>query len=247
MARPLHIEYPDAVYHATSKDQVTKQTDTFGNVTIYTRNSSTWIEREEYWENTGAVTAPVLVLRSAIDFTYDTKGNMLTKTEAQGTTIEKTTTYTYHPTFSKVLTETVKSVVDPAQNRIITNTYDEANGNLLSATETGLLGDGLPYSYTSTYAYDSNGKLTSIDGPRTDVSDITTFSYDTTTGYLLSMTQPLIGTTTYTDHDGLGNPRIVTDPNGNVTEYTYDALGRVLTIKSSGDANPTQYVYVSGG
>ena len=61
------------------------------------------------------------------------------------------------------------------------------------------------------------------------------------------MTQPLIGTTTYSSHDALGNPGTVTDPNGNSTAYTYDSLGRVLTMKAPGDTSATQYFYVSGG
>ncbi len=227
--------------------QVIKITDTLGNVTNYTRDSNLWITREEYWENTGTVPAPVLVLRNAINFTYDTKGNTLTRTDAQGTAIEKTTTYTYHPTFSKVLTETVKSVVNPAQNKVITNTYNETTGNLLTTTETGLLGDGSSYTYTSTYTYDSKGRITSIDGPRTDVQDVTTYTYDQTTGNLTAITQPITGTTTYSNHDTLGNPQTITDPNGNTTTYTYDTAGRVLTVKAPGDTNPTQYVYTTGG
>src|SRR3990172_3477953 len=61
------------------------------------------------------------------------------------------------------------------------------------------------------------------------------------------MTQPLIGTTTYSSHDSLGNPQTVTDPNGNSTTYTYDTTGRVLTVKAPGDTSATQYVYVSAG
>lgn len=225
---------------------IIKATDTFGNVTNYTRDSNSWVTREEYWENTGTISAPTLVLRTAMNFTYDSKANMLTKTEAQGTSIEKTTTWTYDPVFNKVLTETVASVVNPAQNKVTTNSYDTA-GNLLTTTETGLLGDSTAYSYTTTYGYDANGRIASIDGSRTDVQDVTTYSYDSTTGYLASVTQPIIGSTTYSSFDPLGNPQTVTDPNGNSTAYTYDTLGRVLTVKAPGDTAATQYFYVSGG
>jgi RHS repeat-associated protein len=226
-----------------SNGQPNKVTDTDGNVRNYTRDTNMLLTREEYWENTGSIDTPNLVLKSATDYTYDSKGNALTRTDFLG----NVTTWTYHPTFSKVLTETVKSVVDPLQNKVITNTYDAANGNLLTTTETGLLGNVSTYSYTTTYTYDSNGRVKTIDGPRTDVSDVTTYYYDSVTGYLTSVTQPLIGTTTYSGHDSLGNPQTVTDPNGNATTYTYDTTGRVLTVKAPGDTSATQYVYVSAG
>lgn len=228
-----------------NQGQVLKDTDTLGNQTIYTRDSNTNITREEKWENIGTIATPSLVLRTATTNTYDPRNNQLSKTEAQGTILEKTTTWTYDPTNNKILTQTEKSVVNPATNKVTTNTYD-TSGNLIQTTTTGLLGDGTPFSYTSTYTYDTNGKLKTIDGPRTDVSDITTNSYDTT-GNLISVTPPLGGTTTYTNFDGLGNPQTVTDPNGAVTTYTYDTTGRVLTVKAPGDTQATQYSYSGGG
>jgi len=230
-----------------------------GTKTVYTRNGHGWLISEARYDANNA-------LLSSTSYTYDhwyacsdltefhvdcismgaEKGDRLTKTEAPGTSLERTTTYTYHPVFSKVLTETVKSVVDPGQNKVITNTYDETNGNLLTTTETGLLGNGSAYTYTTTYTYDANGRITSINGPRTDANDVITFTYDSA-GRLLTMTQPLIGTTTYSNHDNLGNPQTITDPNGNSTTYTYDATGRVTSVKTPGDANATQYVYVAGG
>lgn len=224
--------------------QVAKNTDTFGNVTNYTRNNSMYITREEFLENTGTVSAPTLTIKRANEYTYDSNGNMLTKTVAKGASIEKTTTYTYHPAFNKVQTETAQSIVIPAQSRVRTNTYDATTGSRLSSTETGVRGNGTAYAHTTSYTYDTRGRLTSIDGPRTDVQDVTTFTYDATTGYLTGMIRPIIGETTYANHDPHGNPRAITDPNRNTTEYTYDADGRVLTVKAPGDTNPAQYVYV---
>ena len=76
---------------------------------------------------------------------------------------------------------------------------------------------------------------------------MTTYTYDPITGFLTAVTQPLIGATTYSNHDSLGNPQTVTDPNGNATTYTYDTTGRVLTVKAPGDLNPMQYVYITAG
>lgn len=225
--------------------QVIKETDTFGNEIRYTRNSQTYITREERWENSGTVAAPNLAIKVATDFTYDTTGNVLTRTEAQGTALQKTTTNTWHPQFGKLLTETVKSVVNPTLNRVTTNSYDP-KGNLLTSTETGLLGDATPYSYSTTYEYDTNSRLSKIDGPRTDVADVTTFTYDAA-GNLQTRTEPLIGTTTYANYDSLGNPGTITDPNNNVTTTTYDTVGRLLTSKAPGDTSTTQYFYTTGG
>jgi len=230
-----------------SGGQIAKQTDTLGNVTIYGRDGNGRLIRKEQWENTGSVSSQNLSLKTASAYTYDEQGNVLTETEAQGTSIEKTTTYTYHPVFDKVASKTVKSMVDPSQNAVTTFTYDDVKGNLLTITEAGLLGNNTPYSYVTMYGYDGTGKITSVDGPRTDVQDVVTYGYDSLTGFLTTMVQPLVGTTNFSNHDLLGHPRTVTDPNGKATTYSYDTIGRVLTVKAPDDSTATQIVYLAAG
>lgn len=75
------------------------------------------------------------------------------------------------------------------------------------------------------------------DGPRTDGNDWTTFVYypiDGTVpidarGRLAAVRNALGHITRYEDYDAFGNARRVIDPNGVVTEKTYDSLGRPLT------------------
>ena len=64
-------------------------------------------------------------------------------------------------------------------------------------------GDIEPYTYITTFTYNGWGQVKTIDGPRTDVGDTTTFTYDEETqatpetGDLLSVTRPHIGVTSF--------------------------------------------------
>ena len=58
---------------------------------------------------------------------------------------------------------------------VATDTYD-ASGNLTNKTEEGYSGSS-PVTRTTTYTYNALGQIILIDGPRTEVTDITTFEY----------------------------------------------------------------------
>ncbi len=123
-------------------------------------------------------------------YTYDSRGNVLTKTEALGTQQHRTTTYTYHPDFNFVLTETVESVLDPQDVRRITYDYDtdgdatpnESPGpSIRRQIVEGLTRNGsgalTPFEQTTYFDYDSLGRLVQVDGPRTDVTDTVDLTY----------------------------------------------------------------------
>ena len=86
--------------------------------------------------------------------------------------------------------------------------------------------------------------MTSADGPRTDVSDITTFTYDSH-GNLSTRTDALGHVTRYTGFDASGRPLSWVDPNGLQTTLTYDLRGRMLT--STVGAETTRYAYDATG
>jgi RHS repeat-associated protein len=157
------------------------------------------------------------------------RGIMLTKTEAKGTVLERTTTYTYHPRFNKVQTRTEESVDAAGRNKITTYTYDETNGNLLEETVTGY-SNGTSFIYTTAYQYNTHGQVIEIDGPRNNtINDVTAYTYHPTYGYLTSVTYPN-GTLTYDSYDANHNVGSMIDLNGVTTTYTYDYADRVKTI-----------------
>ena len=162
------------------------------------------------------------------EMTYDNKGNMLTKTEAVGTPLERTKTYTYHSLYNFVTSMTEDSVASPGDNKVTTLQYD-TNGNLTKEIRTGFISPGVQYTYVTTYGYNGYGQLTFKDGPRTDLNDIATAEYNPTTGFLTSLSPPLVGPITFGDYDVNGNLGSLVDLNGNRVEFDWDEMNRLTT------------------
>ena len=108
---------------------------------------------------------------------YDEKGQYGYKIEAVGTPEQRRTDYSYDPRFfNKITTITEPSVV-LGQHKETTYTYDDW-GNRISETVNGFRPDGTAVSRTTTWEYQGPlHQLSKIDGPRTDIADITTFEY----------------------------------------------------------------------
>ncbi|WP_247263456.1 MULTISPECIES: RHS repeat-associated core domain-containing protein [Pseudomonas] len=103
----------------------------------------------------------------------------------------------------------------------------------------------LPVSATTlNYTYTALGQIATVDGPRTDVSDITSFAYDTQ-GNLTTVTNALGQVSTRANFDSYGNPQTVTDPNGVVTTLTYTPQGWLASSSIAGAT--TQYTYNAVG
>jgi len=197
-------------------------------------------------------------------YTYDNPtnpweqvGEIVQKTEALGWPEQRTTSYTYtHRTDDPFLltqsTETIKSVVDTQQNKVITTAYNN-QGNILSRQESGYVFiNGVPTqkTYTTQYQYNTLGQLTQINGPRTDVSDITTLEYYANTsgegnnrGQLKAIVNALGQRTEFSDYDANGNVGRITDPNNVIIQRTYDERNRIKTITNLSTGAQTQYFY----
>lgn len=79
------------------------------------------------------------------------------------------------------------------------------------------------------YEYDDQGHILKEDGPRTDLSDITTHTYNTD-GTRATTTNALGHVTRYNIYDSAGRLTSVTDPNGITTDITYTPRGWVETV-----------------
>ena len=179
-------------------------------------------------------------------YAYDEQGNRIRETRAIGTAQEYTTTTTYTPDFDKPATITEPSAGSPGQHKVTSFSYDAA-GNPLTRTETGYTTSGA-ISRTTTTGYDSLGRIVSIDGPRSDVNDITTLSYyDNTTeqglnrGFLRSVANPTGHQVVFSDYNNQGLPGRITDANGQATLLAYNPQGRLIERQTGGRV--TQYRY----
>jgi RHS repeat-associated protein len=207
--------------------------DPDGSKTVYNRDSLMNVVREERWENTPSG----LALRDVELFSYDARGNLLTDTVAAGTAEARVTEYTYDAQGRRA-SVSLPSVVDPARRKVTRFEYD-AGGNLVRRIEEGLLDGGVPFSYVTTFGYDANGQLVSMDGPRTDVADVVTWTYEQ--GRLVSVHEPLGLIVRRGDYGAAGEPATITDANGVVTSYVHDEVGRVLSATRGGGTTGFQY------
>jgi RHS repeat-associated protein len=188
--------------------------------------------------NTQATTEPNDVTTTT---TYDARGQMVSE---QTGSIDATT-YVYDDAGNPTDT------IDPSGAETISH-YD-ALGNESETMTT--LTHGSPDAYaTTTNHYDDAGNLTSVEGPRPNISDDMVFTYDgagnlltaqqagistpNTTTYtyddaneLVKVDQPLVSGTTFErtfTYDANGNQLTSTDSRGTLTN-TYDNAGRLLT------------------
>jgi YD repeat-containing protein len=190
---------------------------------------------------------------------YDDRGNPGTVRLAVGAPEEKVITHTFHPEMNVRLSSTEVSVLGGSNKVTIwdyDNDYDaipnESPTRLLSRiVEQGLTknlsGDVISYEYITTFTYNSKGQILTIDGPLAGSNDMSTFAYDTVTGDLNSLTRPLIGTITFSNHDPAGQLGRVTDVNGQSKSFSCDGRGRITTITNDVDGSTTVYNYNTAG
>jgi RHS repeat-associated protein len=198
---------------------VSSRTDYNGNVTCYANDPARGLELARLEGLSPGSSCPA---------------SLASYTPAPNTRQRKIVT-TWHSSFRE------PTEIDEA-GRTVTFTHD-AHGNVLTETTTDTASG---VSRIWAYTYDSYGRLLTADGPRTDVSDVTTYTYYTCTsgyqcGHIHTVTNALSQTTTFNSYDAHGKSLTITDPNGIATTLTYDFRQRLTSRQVGSETTTFEY------
>ena len=237
---------------------------TFKRWRRYCSNCGTTMQEDSTFDANGNVASYIDFNRNRTNYTFDLTRNLesvrvegLTAAGA-ATSATRTISTQWHTTY-----RLPSRIAEPT--RITTYTYDAA-GNLLTKSiqattdANGSQGfsaptQGAPQVWT--YTYGSYGRIATIDGPRTDANDVTTYSYYADNaactgcrGQIQTITNALNQTTSFGNYDGNGRPTQITDTNGVITTLTYSPRGwiasRTINVGQP-SAETTTYTYDNAG
>jgi len=190
---------------------------------------------------------------------FDERGNPGTVILAAGTADARTLDFTYHPEINVIQSRSETSVLGSGDKQTIwdfDNDYDEIPNEtptplISKIIEKGFTHDAsgtvVPYEYVTQITYNSKGQVISIDGPKSGSGDTTAFTYNSTTGDLLSINQPIIGSTVFSDYNAAGQFGMVTDVNSQTERFLYDGRGRIVEIIHDADGSSSQISYNAAG
>lgn len=223
-----------------------KNTDPNGHELRYTYDVNNQITRTELWEKAGTI----LALMKAVDTTYTAQGLKLTESVALDSGEVVTTTWAYDNGWVSS-----QQAISTASSQLFRTEYTfnrDAGGVPINIASIKARKDDGTFSTTS-YIYCTTSEavaagttcpdtslIKSIDGPRTDVADITTFAYYGTTstagcalatgdcfrrGDLKTLTNALNHKLEFVRYDASGRPVQVRNANNVVAEMIYHPRG----------------------
>ncbi len=232
------LSFPDGTrtqYAYNSAGEIDQIIGRDGAVTSFTLNSNGQPTQVSY---SGGI---------SFSYTYDAHGDVLTSTDADGTT-----TYSYNAA------QEITNIAYPG-GQSVSYQYNSKGLVTEESDQSGLL---------ESYTYDADARLSEVLDGSGDV--LVAYSYDdldrvalesfengtkTVYGYdangnVASITNLAVGGTvssslTYT-YDARGNPLSSTDQSGNVTSYAYDLSGQLTQVSSPG-GRTIEYAYDADG
>ena len=222
------------------------------------------------YDNQGNVTARVDWNGNRTDYAYDLTRNLETQrveglTSGGGTTPQsRSITTEWHPTF-RLKTR----VAEPL--RITNYAYNGDGGAQCGSKPDGTLVPGVLCSKTVqptadatgaqglsavptgpprtwAYTYNAIGRLLTVDGPRADVADVTTYTYYADDdpdvgkrGNVATITNAAGHVTQITAYNDHGQPTTIVDPNGLPTTLSYDPRQRLTSRSVGGETTSYEY------
>lgn len=212
--------------------QTTYVRDADGNATSITtpgRGTTSYT-----YDADGRVTKTTNALGHATTVTYDGDSNVTSVKDPNG----NTTSYTYDPDGNK-LTQTL------ANGAETTWTYDTFDELATTTSPRGNASGASAAPYTTTYAYDGDGRVTSASVPDPNGGTNTTSTVYDPVGLVTKTTDPNGKSTSYT-YTADSQVATTTNPDGGVSTDTYNAAGDLTGVKNA-DGNTTSYGYDADG
>lgn len=165
--------------------------------------------------------------------TFDDLGDVIEQDESFGGQPALVTSFTYDSVGR------LTSVTDPLKHTT-SATYDEsntsANGEVLTSTDAAKR----TYTYQNYTSFGQPGTLLKPDG-----TVLVNYTYDATTGQLLTEQRPGESPTTYQYYPN-GLVQSIRDPGGRIEQYTYDGNGHLRTAADSQNRSLTFSVDAAG-
>ena len=254
-------EYPEYLFitRAESIDGYGKKTtyllkdqflvETIGDASVHcsaTASKATYSEErllESITNESGVITR----------YEYDAQRRKVRQIEGLGTSQQRTTTWQWDSDPNDAFrTDLIKKITIEGHSSV-TYGYRLFDGLLSSITKTNLTPNGTinaSQTIALDYTFHPNGLVASIvqDGPLPGTGDYKKMFYNSM-GDLVSVENSLGQVRTFSGHNGFGQPGRIMDGAGAVTEYEYDARGRVVVERRfpNGSAVETRYVYGASG
>ncbi|MFC5474685.1 RHS repeat protein, partial [Paraherbaspirillum soli] len=167
------------------------------------------------------------------------------RVEASGTPQARTISTQWHSTFSLPVRiaepKRVTTYAYDASGNLLSKTEqatsDATGAQGLAPTVTGS-------ARTWSYTYNNLGQLLTATGPRTDVADKTTYAYDSN-GNLSTITNAVGQVTTLSNYDANGRVGSIADANGVTTQLSYSPRGWLTakSVSANGTTETTSYSY----
>jgi RHS repeat-associated protein len=191
-----------------SRGYVERRVDFAGNQSFYTYNDRGQLLEER----TGVAPGGSTTHQQRTVYQWDEPRNLMTRVSRYGSSgsIQAETVYTWYPD-------------SDANRKRLLDKVEECAPTCAS---------GQKRTTTWSYTFHSNKLINqlTVDGPLTGTADTTTQQFSSQ-GNLLSVTNALSQVTSFSQHNGLGQPGRMVDPNGLSTWYTYDGKGRLTQTR----------------